>query len=509
MRKERGITLIALVITIIVLIILAGVTISLIMGENGLIEKARSGSQAYDKAEAREKLEIALAELRIDKNTKKEEYNEDYIDEKLTEENMIVEGNTVEVEGWKFEIDKESLTIVGEVGKGNINNDIKIEVTSSIEADFSKGKITVVITYAGEIEEIKINDNIENVEGTNGVYRVEKEIEANGTYTVYVKDGQGNYKTESIKINNIIGDLDIYTVEDLVAFRDLVDAGATYEGKTVRLMNDLELNEITGEGIGSWNPIGYFAGTAASVDNIPFKGTFDGQGNEIDYLYINTTEAGQGLFAITNGGTIKNLGIGENSSITGGAGTGGIIGSNYNGSTIENCYNLANITGNLQCTGGIAGYGMTNSTVKNCYNRGEITCNGTNSSGQSQAGGITGGNSNGCTVENCYNTGNVTAVSGETAGIVGYNGGTSGNTVGTVKNVYNTGIVKVGTTTVTSNVGTSSSRKGIFIGYSGSVTGAYGTTIDETALTNLGSAFTADTGNINDGYPILTWQVTE
>ena len=39
--KEKGITLIALIVTIIVLIILAGVSINLILGKNGLIEKAK------------------------------------------------------------------------------------------------------------------------------------------------------------------------------------------------------------------------------------------------------------------------------------------------------------------------------------------------------------------------------------------------------------------------------------------------------------------------------------
>ena len=40
-RKNRGITLIALVVTIIILLILAGVSIGLISGEDGLIAKAR------------------------------------------------------------------------------------------------------------------------------------------------------------------------------------------------------------------------------------------------------------------------------------------------------------------------------------------------------------------------------------------------------------------------------------------------------------------------------------
>ena len=39
--KERGITLIALVITIVILIILAAVSINIVLGKNGLIQKAQ------------------------------------------------------------------------------------------------------------------------------------------------------------------------------------------------------------------------------------------------------------------------------------------------------------------------------------------------------------------------------------------------------------------------------------------------------------------------------------
>ena len=41
MDKTKGITLIALVITIIVLLILAGISIATLMGENGIVEKAQ------------------------------------------------------------------------------------------------------------------------------------------------------------------------------------------------------------------------------------------------------------------------------------------------------------------------------------------------------------------------------------------------------------------------------------------------------------------------------------
>lgn len=48
LKGQNGITLVALVITIIVLLILAGVTISLTLGENGLITRAQQGQNAYD-----------------------------------------------------------------------------------------------------------------------------------------------------------------------------------------------------------------------------------------------------------------------------------------------------------------------------------------------------------------------------------------------------------------------------------------------------------------------------
>lgn len=45
MKQERGITLIALVITVIVLLILAGISIEALTGENGLIKNARNSKR--------------------------------------------------------------------------------------------------------------------------------------------------------------------------------------------------------------------------------------------------------------------------------------------------------------------------------------------------------------------------------------------------------------------------------------------------------------------------------
>ena len=58
---KKGITLIALVITIIVLLILAGVTITTLTGDNGLLQKATSAKQANEEASALEKIKVEVA----------------------------------------------------------------------------------------------------------------------------------------------------------------------------------------------------------------------------------------------------------------------------------------------------------------------------------------------------------------------------------------------------------------------------------------------------------------
>ena len=59
--RQKGITLIALVITIIVLLILAGVTIATLTGDNGILTKAQEASDRTGEANAREQVQLAVA----------------------------------------------------------------------------------------------------------------------------------------------------------------------------------------------------------------------------------------------------------------------------------------------------------------------------------------------------------------------------------------------------------------------------------------------------------------
>lgn len=58
-KKQKGITLIALVITIIVLLILAGISISLVLGKNGILEQAQNAVSSHKAGTAKEEVGFA------------------------------------------------------------------------------------------------------------------------------------------------------------------------------------------------------------------------------------------------------------------------------------------------------------------------------------------------------------------------------------------------------------------------------------------------------------------
>lgn len=69
MKEQKGITLIALVITIIVLLILAGVSIAMLTGENGILTKATTAKTKTIEAELKEQVSLALGEIIADQET--------------------------------------------------------------------------------------------------------------------------------------------------------------------------------------------------------------------------------------------------------------------------------------------------------------------------------------------------------------------------------------------------------------------------------------------------------
>ena len=80
-RNNKGITLIALVITIIILIILAGVSISLVLDENGIVKKAKEAKENMQIAGEEEKELLGKIENFIDDTLKNEGENDEIIED--------------------------------------------------------------------------------------------------------------------------------------------------------------------------------------------------------------------------------------------------------------------------------------------------------------------------------------------------------------------------------------------------------------------------------------------
>ena len=90
LKKEKGITLIALVITIIVLLILAGVSIAFLTGDNGILTQANKSKGENTKGKEKEQISLAVQSLGIDSNQKNEILN---INSENLKNQMISDGN--------------------------------------------------------------------------------------------------------------------------------------------------------------------------------------------------------------------------------------------------------------------------------------------------------------------------------------------------------------------------------------------------------------------------------
>ncbi len=90
-RKHKGITLISLVITIIVILILAGVSLVMLVGENGIINQAVNAEDVTIKAEALERLKLAINDYQVNKYESETKNIKDFLEDP-DKYGFIVEG---------------------------------------------------------------------------------------------------------------------------------------------------------------------------------------------------------------------------------------------------------------------------------------------------------------------------------------------------------------------------------------------------------------------------------
>ncbi|MGI6721142.1 MAG: hypothetical protein ACOX4I_01080 [Anaerovoracaceae bacterium] len=291
-----------------------------------------------------------------------------------------------------------------------------------------------------------------------------------------------------------------------------------FKGKTIKLTADLDMGGKKDSTTGTWSgpnfmPIGGqycmdVDDTANTLLSASFNGTLDGNGHYVKNIYCERYSGGssdykssQSIALVGRLGchdsdpvemradspTVKNVAV--SGYIHGRRSIGGIvgkIGKTNNGALIENCANYCDVSNtDSKGVGGIVGASWNGGKVSNCYNAGAIS-----STYSNPTGGIVG--SNEIDIENCYNVGTIKAPAGYAMAIGTENGGSF-----TVTNCY--------------WLQGSAADGGFF-----SRTKEYATVElteaemkADTMPAMLGDAYAADTDNINNGYPILKWQVSE
>ena len=219
-QENKAITLIALVITIIVLIILAGVTINLTLGQNGLFTRAKTAREEYSTAEAKEKLEQEILNVQIQAVQEGKDFNLKYLKEKIAKT--------------KYEItldddENPTIAVIKEIGSNYyLTVDSKLKVTKVEEQQpkpqyvkFSdltwiSGKVSVELTT-------KETGTIEYKVGKDGIYQ-------SGTTISNLSNGDIVY----VRVNNN----GTYTDEDILEIKDKIEpeeftitaSDITYEG---------------------------------------------------------------------------------------------------------------------------------------------------------------------------------------------------------------------------------------------------------------------------------------
>ena len=360
-KKEKGITLIALVVTIVVLLILAGVTIAMLTGDNGILTQAGKAKEETEIGKEKEIIGLAVNSF-LDKDFTKNELKEEII--------KNAQDNNIEVleDGDSYIIKYNTVNRNYKYTKGKIEGPVEIEYVEDVApGDITKDK----------------NGNI--LDGTEL-----HPYEINCIEDLVAMSGK-TYESKHIKLNR---NLDFKS--DLSYIDGKIDG--------CNSIDELKEKLTTGNG---YNPIGMLSFS-----------TFDGNNNIIENVYINSDNDEYVAFisSIKNS-TIKNLSISGN--IKGGKQfSAGIVARITSESNIENCINFANIEGE-NIVGGIGNqYTETGSVIiKDCNNFGEIKCNTTSSWGAKGAGGICGHAKN-IKIEYCSNYGKISS-SYHAGGIIG------------------------------------------------------------------------------------------
>ena len=203
--KENGITLVALVVTIIILLILAGIAISNLLGENGLIKQAKVGKEKYAISEAKEKIELEITNLQIEQQSKGEALTKEILP-KINNEDIDV-GDTsnfpVEVICGKYKFEVDNVFQVKYIGEAD-DTVIKYTTEPDDYTNQSNVKVLLKISNPKGIKSIKKPGKNES-EIVQNQTKIETDfsVSRNGHYIIEVIDAEDKEVKKDIYIDLI------------------------------------------------------------------------------------------------------------------------------------------------------------------------------------------------------------------------------------------------------------------------------------------------------------------
>ena len=367
-NNKKGITLIALVITIIVLLILAGVSISMLTGDNGLIKNAGKSKEQAEIDSEKEIIETSTVEA-MGKN-KYGNITQNELQEQL---DKITDSGKTEVSdnGEEFEV-----VFVESNRYYTVDKDGNIVEEGKIVIDKSPGDITK-------------DENGNNLKG-----------DESEPYEIWCIEDLCDFSNRINNKNTTDSYVILMQTLDFKSNRSYVNGKILTEGLISSCNSIEELKNSLTEGEG-FTPIGILASTGR------FKGTFEGNNKEIRNLYVNR-EGYAGLFGETFNANINNLGI--TGSVKSADNTAGGIAGYCDKSNYNNCYNKAIIVSNIYAGGILGTTGGNSININNCYNLGNVTA-------PNNTGGIAGRCSG--KVEGCYNLGHIKSTETYAGGLIG------------------------------------------------------------------------------------------
>ena len=239
---EKAITLIALVVTIVILLILAGVTITMTLGQNGLFTRAREGAAAYNESEVRDDLSMLITQYTWDKASEKTDKSlGDYLkDNGATSVKANTDGTILEVEykGYVFTVNKDSGEITSVSKAGPRPQVSGVKVTEDSAGQGNNVEQGTIAADSGKKLYITFTSSIEG--GTTTVSpAVPYEVSKNGSYKFTITGTVGGkaYSLEytvtinqyKIDTSKLIGKIVSYTPDTPSTGYDLSTAKSGYD----------------------------------------------------------------------------------------------------------------------------------------------------------------------------------------------------------------------------------------------------------------------------------------